>query len=119
MPDTKITDLAVITGAGLAAGDFFVVVDVSDVTMAASGTDKKIAKSEIDTLFQPLDSDLTAIAALTTTAYGRALLALADQAALTAANANATALLSGIIELATNAETIAGTDAVRAVEHVA
>lgn len=30
---------------------------------------------------QPLDSDLTAIAALTTTAYGRALLALADAAA--------------------------------------
>ncbi len=31
---------------------------------------------------QPLDSDLTAIAALTTTAYGRAFLALADAAAL-------------------------------------
>ena len=31
---------------------------------------------------QPLDSDLTAIAALSTTAYGRAMLALADQAAL-------------------------------------
>jgi len=33
-------------------------------------------------LLQPLDSDLTAIAALTTTSYGRALLALADAAAL-------------------------------------
>lgn len=32
--------------------------------------------------FQPLDSDLTAIAALTTTAFGRALLTLADAAAL-------------------------------------
>jgi hypothetical protein len=32
--------------------------------------------------YQPLDSDLTAIAALATTAYGRALLTLADQAAL-------------------------------------
>jgi hypothetical protein len=31
--------------------------------------------------YQPIDSDLTAIAALTTTAYGRALLALADAAA--------------------------------------
>ena len=31
--------------------------------------------------YQPLDSDLTAIAALSTTAYGRALLALADAAA--------------------------------------
>lgn len=31
--------------------------------------------------FQPLDADLTAIAALTTTSYGRAFLALADTAA--------------------------------------
>lgn len=35
--------------------------------------------------YQPLDSDLTAIAALSTTAYGRALLTLANQAALKAA----------------------------------
>jgi len=35
--------------------------------------------------FQPLDSDLSAIAALSTTAYGRALLTLANQAALRAA----------------------------------
>lgn len=33
------------------------------------------------TTYQPLDSDLTAIAALSTTSYGRALLALADAAA--------------------------------------
>ena len=33
-------------------------------------------------LYQPLDSDLTAIASLATTAYGRAVLALADAAAL-------------------------------------
>jgi hypothetical protein len=37
--------------------------------------------------FQPLDSDLTAIAALTTTSFGRALLALADAAALRTAAA--------------------------------
>lgn len=35
--------------------------------------------------YQPLDSDLSAIAALSTTAYGRALLTLANQAALQAA----------------------------------
>jgi hypothetical protein len=35
--------------------------------------------------YQPLDSDLTAIADLTTTPYGRALLTLANQAALQAA----------------------------------
>lgn len=37
------------------------------------------------TAYQPLDSDLTAIAALATTAYGRALLTLANTAALKAA----------------------------------
>lgn len=42
-----------------------------------------VANAAIDAdLYQPLDSDLTAIAALSTTAYGRALLAIADAAAL-------------------------------------
>jgi len=39
----------------------------------------------IGTAYQPLDSDLTAIAALATTTYGRDLLTLANQAALKAA----------------------------------
>lgn len=45
---------------------------------------------------QPLDSDLTAIAALATTAFGRALLTLADAAAFTATGNVATALLNGL-----------------------
>lgn len=46
--------------------------------------------------FQPLDSDLTAIAALSTTAYGRALLTMADAAALrTAAGIVASLPLTG------------------------
>lgn len=64
---------------------------------------------------QPLDSDLTAIAALSTTSFGRSLLALADAAALTATNTAATTSASGIVELATTAETQTGTDTVRAV----
>jgi hypothetical protein len=40
------------------------------------------------TAYQPLDSDLTAIAALATTAYGRSLLTLVNQAALQAAVGN-------------------------------
>lgn len=40
------------------------------------------SKSAIDSGFQPLDADLTAIAALTTTSYGRSVLATADAAAL-------------------------------------
>jgi hypothetical protein len=42
-----------------------------------------VANAAIDSAqFQPLDSDLTAIAALTTTSFGRALLTLADAAGL-------------------------------------
>jgi hypothetical protein len=57
-------------------------------THASAGTDPlTLAESQITGLVadlaakQPLDSDLTAIAALTTTAYGRSYLALADAAA--------------------------------------
>lgn len=48
---------------------------------------------------QPLDADLTAIAALTTTAYGRALLEIANQAALTALLAIGNASTAGILKL--------------------
>lgn len=63
---------------------------------------------------QPLDSDLTNIAALTTTAYGRAFLTLANQAALMALLSSASSTAQGIVELATDAETITGTDTARA-----
>jgi hypothetical protein len=46
---------------------------------------------------QPLDSDLTAIAALATTSYGRALLALADAAALTATHSHTTGSASSVL----------------------
>lgn len=97
MADTKISDLTAIAGASLASTDLTVVVDVSDTTMAASGTDKKTTVADLATAvasvgalassaavaagYQPLDSDLTAIAALTTTVFGRALLTQADAAA--------------------------------------
>lgn len=64
---------------------------------------------------QPLDSDLTSIAALTTTAYGRGLLTLADAAALTAALSASSETVSGRIEIATQTETNTGTDDTRAV----
>ena len=64
---------------------------------------------------QPLDSDLTAIAALTTTSYGRAFLALADQAALMALVAAASDTAAGKVELATTSEATTGTDTARAV----
>lgn len=49
MADTKITDLTALTGASTASTDLAVVVDVSDTTMAASGTDKKITLAELAT----------------------------------------------------------------------
>ncbi len=53
MAITRITALTAITGANLAAGDQFVVVDVSDTSMDPTGTTKKIAKSEVDSLYSP------------------------------------------------------------------
>lgn len=64
---------------------------------------------------QPLDADLTSLAALTTTAYGRAFNTLADQTALMALLSAATTTVPGKIALATNAEGIAGTDPAKAI----
>jgi hypothetical protein len=43
----QITDLSALTGADLADDDLFEVVDISDTTMAASGTNKKITRAEL------------------------------------------------------------------------
>lgn len=64
---------------------------------------------------QPLDSDLTAIALLSTTSYGRAFLVLANQAALMALVSSSTDTTQGIVELATTGEATTGSDTVRAV----
>lgn len=42
MATKKITDLTLLAAGSLSISDYFVVVDVSDTTMASSGTDKKI-----------------------------------------------------------------------------
>lgn len=52
-----------------------------DATNAAAAVAALAAATAAQAASQPLDSDLTAIAALTTTPYGRAFLALADAAA--------------------------------------
>lgn len=66
----------------------------------------------LGTTFQPLDSDLTSIAALTTTAFGRSLLEAANAAALRAladSPSNAEAILDTIIDA--KGDLIAGTAA--------
>lgn len=65
--------------------------------------------------FQPLDTDLTSIAALVTTAYGRAFLTLANQAGLVGLLPTSSEAAVGLVELATVAEATAGTDTARAV----
>lgn len=70
--NAKINDVALskVTGAG---------------TMAAETATDYYTKTAADAAFQPLDADLTDIAALTTTTFGRSLLTLADALALQAA----------------------------------
>jgi hypothetical protein len=45
--DSKITALTALTGTGIATSDVFVMVDVSDTTMDATGTDKKMTAAEL------------------------------------------------------------------------
>lgn len=47
MADKKITELAAIAGSATDVADLLAIVDVSDNTMAASGTDKKITRAEL------------------------------------------------------------------------
>jgi hypothetical protein len=49
MADTKISALAALTGnnPGAVPTDLLVIVDVTDTSMAASGTDKRITVSDL------------------------------------------------------------------------
>lgn len=47
MADQKATDLAALTGANAADGDLVTVVDVSDTSMAGTGTNKKMTLVEL------------------------------------------------------------------------
>lgn len=44
---SKITALAALTAANVADADVFVLVDVSDTSMAGTGTDKKMTRAEL------------------------------------------------------------------------
>jgi len=64
---------AIVYSRGTSAGINF--------ASAVTGAGAVAATDVFGTVFQPLDSDLTAIAAVSTTSFGRGFLALADQAA--------------------------------------
>ncbi len=91
-----LTDVTGTAGTGKApvsdGAGHFALTDI------ATQTELDAAVAALSSVYQPLDSDLTAIAALTTTSFGRSLLALVDAAALrtaaglgTAATQNTTA----------------------------
>lgn len=105
-----------------AAGGSGTLDDLSDVVISSPATGHIVRHNGTNWVnvlgsshFQPVDSDLTSIAALTTTSYGRAILELADAAALTALLSASSETVSGRIEIATQGETNTGTDDVRAV----
>jgi len=98
----------VIKDSGKRAADFAAAVHThswSDITgepttLGGYGITDAYTKAEIDTSLngkQPLDADLTAIAALTTTAYGRSQLTLADATADTAQLNAFTTTLKGLV----------------------
>ena len=80
---TPTSALPVLTSLDVA--DLLKLVDVSDTTASPAGTDKRLTLATLRTFIaavaQPLDSDLTAIAGLNTTSYGRSFLVNADAAA--------------------------------------
>lgn len=73
-----ITDASANGRSILTAADFAAIRALLDLE---AGTDF-LSPAAIAAAYQPLDGDLTSIAALTTAAYGRGLLELANQAAL-------------------------------------
>lgn len=95
-------------------------VELATDVEASTGTDTTRAVTPANLAavlanYQPSDGDLTAIANLATTAYGRAFLTLADQTAFMGLVQAASATVQGKVELATDTEAITGTDTVRAV----
>jgi len=62
---TKTTEMSTITAAQLADGDWVPVVDVSDTTMSSTGTNKKLAKSQLAEA-----AGVTAHAAVTSSVHG-------------------------------------------------
>jgi len=88
---TKTTETSSITAAQLADGDLIPVIDVSDTTMSSTGTNKKLAKSQLAEA-----AGVTAHLALGTDAHDAAAISYAGGTGI-----SATDVESAIDELAT------------------
>lgn len=102
--DQPLVTLAGLVRNGATPAYFYVNADDYSMTVADSNnaTISYAPSYLVDNQgYQPLDSDLTAIAALTTTPYGRSLLTMANLAALQAA-------LGGLAFLPLSGGTMAG-----------
>lgn len=79
------SNVTLYAGNASSPGDYVTVARGGTWIPVAAGTptigQHLTTRAYVEGAFQPLDSDLTAIAALSTTSYGRSLLALADAAA--------------------------------------
>ena len=118
--DSDLTAIAALTTTAYGRS----ILEAADAaalrTLAALGTaatadtgttgGQVLTRTGADGLYQPLDSDLTAIAALTTTTFGRALLALADAAALRTAAGLGTAATADTGDFAAASHTHAAAD---------
>lgn len=70
MADRRVSALTSQTGAGLASGDLFETVDVSDTSMAATGTNKKVTATELATGLADLQYNAAYVAGFFPEAYG-------------------------------------------------
>jgi hypothetical protein len=117
---TTLNDLTDVDTTGDATGYMLrrdgsdVYVAVNPLTYLEAAGAAAAAQAAAIAASQPVDPDLTAIAALTTTSYGRAFLALADQAALMGLIPAASDTVVGKTRYATLAEMTTGTSAVLA-----
>lgn len=111
MADSKLTALTALTGAGLAASDVFEVTDISDTSMDASGTSKKMQADELAKGLGPLVALTTSSHFITSDVVMTTAGTYYDGPGFTAANGNR--LPAGTYLLIGHALVTAVTNAVR------
>jgi hypothetical protein len=90
-------------------------VDVDGATIFDAAGAAGAAQAAAIAASQPVSANLTSLAGQANTAYGRALLNLANQAGLMALLSAASEATAGIVPLASNAEAVAGANTTKAV----